>query len=390
MEPVPELIRLSTRAPLVEIDTGGRFARRHWLATGYAEVRAILGDERFSMLPPEDGGNGAGARTEVGNLRQYDAPEHTRLRKMLTPEFTLRRIRRLEPLVEEIVADRLDALEQAGQPADLVRHFAWPIPGLVGCALLGVPRDDAAELARNWNISRTGSAFGRGIRERDRDRDRDRQRAAGNAYMTYMARLVRQRRSGPGDDLLSGLIREHGADLTDAELTGIAASLMGSGLEDIGGMLGLAPLALLFHPDQLALLLERPELIDQAVEELIRYISSVSNATPRTALADVPLAGQVIKAGDMVICSLLAVSRAPLSGTPADTLDITRDNSGHMAFGHGIHRCLGASLARMELRIAIPALLRRFPGLRPAVPPEEIRYRTSTPTYGVDELPVAW
>ncbi|MFK4071530.1 cytochrome P450 [Streptomyces sp. NPDC029674] len=386
MEPVPELTELSARTPLVELDTGGRTPARHWLATGYDEVRAVLGDDRFSMLPLDDGRGGGKPQIEVGNLRQYDPPEHTRLRKMLTPEFTLRRIRRLEPFIEEIVAHCLDALEGAGQPADLVRHFAWPIPGLVGCALLGVPRDDAAELARNLNISRTGTGFGRHTSREERER----QRAAVNAYMVYMGRLVRQKRRDPGDDLLGMVIGRHGAELTDEELTGMAAAIMGSGLEDIGGMLGLGPLALLDHPDQLALLRERPELIGSAVEELIRHVSSVQNATPRTALVDVTVGGHLIRAGESVICSLLAVSRTPVDGVPQDTLDITRDNSGHLAFGHGVHHCLGAVLARVELRIAIAALFHRFPKLSVAVPAEEIRFRTWTPNYGIDELLVRW
>ncbi|MEU5687598.1 cytochrome P450 [Streptomyces venezuelae] len=391
IEPVPELVELGAHTPLVELDTGGRAPSRHWLATGYDEVRAVLGDDRFSMLPADDGRTGGKRQIEVGNLRQYDPPEHTRLRRMLTPEFTMRRIRRLEPFIEEIVEHCLDALEGAGRPADLVRHFAWPIPGLVGCALLGVPRDDAAEIARNLNISRTGTGFGRHTSREERER----QRAAVNAYMTYMNRLVRQKRRDPGDDLLGMLIRRHGDDLTDEELAGMSAAIMGSGLEDIGGMLGLGPLALLEHPDQLALFQDRPDLLDSAVEELIRYVSSVQNATPRTALEDVTVGGQLIRAGESVICSLLAVSRdpaggAPSNGVPQGTLDITRDNSGHLAFGHGVHHCIGAVLARVELRIAIPALLRRFPELTLAVPAEEIRFRTWTPNYGVDELLVRW
>ncbi|MEV7194403.1 cytochrome P450 [Streptomyces sp. NPDC093510] len=386
IEPVPELTELSVRTPLVELDTGGRAPARHWLATGYDEVRAVLGDDRFSMLPSDDGRGGGKPQIEVGNLRQYDPPEHTRLRKMLTPEFTLRRIRRLEPFIEEIVAHCLDALEGAGRPADLVRHFAWPIPGLVGCALLGVPRDDAAELARNLNVSRTGTGFGRHTSREQRER----QRAAVNAYMIYMGRLVRQKRRDPGDDLLGMLIQRHGTELTDEELTGMAAAIMGSGLEDIGGMLGLGPLALLENPDQLALLQERPELMASAVEELIRHVSSVQNATPRTALVDVTVGGHLIRAGESVICSLLAVSRTPVNGVPQDTLDITRDNSGHLAFGHGVHHCLGAVLARVELRIAIAALFHRFPELSVAVPAEEIRFRTWTPNYGIDELLVRW
>ncbi|MEV5976567.1 cytochrome P450 [Streptomyces sp. NPDC052114] len=385
IEPMPELATITTESPLVQVDAAGPFSGWHWLATGYDEVRAVLSDDSFSMLPPPTQMNSAAGHVEIGNLLQYDPPDHTRLRKMLAPEFTLRRIRRLEPFVAEIVADCLDALESAGQPADLMRTFALPVPGLVGCALLGVPRDDAADLARNFSSSRQAAGD-----QRTDPRERERQRAAGNAYVMYMRRLVRQKRRDPGDDLLGMLIRDHGDSITDEELTGTAATLLGSSIENVGGMLALAPLALFQYPDQLALFLERPELTDQAVEELLRYVSSVPNAIPRYALKDVRVGEHTIRRGELVMCSMLAVNRAGLPGVSQDTLDITRDSSGHVAFGHGIHHCLGASLARLELRIGLPALLHRFPGLRLAVPPEQLRYRTWTPNYGVDELPVAW
>ncbi|WP_030775360.1 cytochrome P450 [Streptomyces sp. NRRL S-920] len=386
IEPMPELASISARTPLVRVDAEGSFSGWHWLATGFDEVRAILSDDhRFSMIPPPTQMHGAAGRVEIGNLLRYDPPEHTRLRKMLVPEFTVRRIRRLEPFVTEIVTDCLDALELAGPPADLMPTFALPIPGLVGCALLGVPRDDAADLARHF-VSTSSAATD----HRTDPRERERMRAAGNAFVTYIRRLVRQKRRDPGDDLLGMLIREHGTDVTDDELTGIAATLLGSSIENVGGMLALAPLALLQYPDQLALFLDRPELTDQAVEELLRYVSSVPNSIPRYALKDVRVGEHVIRTGEVVMCSLLAVNRAQLPGVPQDTLDITRDSSGHMAFGHGIHHCLGASLSRLELRIALPALLRRFPGLRLTVPAEQLRYRTWTPNYGVDVLPVVW
>jgi cytochrome P450 len=383
---MPELADISTQTPLVRVDANGSFSGWHWLATGFDEVRAILSDDhRFSMLPPPTQMHSAAGHVEIGNLLQYDPPDHTRLRKMLVPEFTVRRIRRLDPFVAEIVADCLDALELAGSPADLMRTFALPIPGLVGCALLGVPRDDAADLARNFTSSRAAATD-----QRTDPRERERLRAAGNAYVTYMRRLVKQKRRNPGDDLLGMLIREHGTNITDEELTGTAATLLGSSIENVGGMLALAPLALFQYPDQLALFLERPDLTDQAVEELLRYVSSVPNSIPRYALKDVRVGEHVIRTGEVVMCSLLAVNRSQLPGVPQDTLDITRDSSGHMAFGHGIHHCLGASLARLELRIGLSALLHRFPGLRLAVPPEQLRYRTWTPNYGLDELPVAW
>ncbi|WP_223778406.1 cytochrome P450 [Streptomyces sp. 135] len=340
IEPMPELADISARTPLVRVDAQGAFAGWHWLATGFDEVRAILSDDhRFSMIPPPTQMHGAAGRVEIGNLLRYDPPEHTRLRKMLVPEFTVRRIRRLEPFVTEIVDDCLDALELAGPPADLMPTFALPIPGLVGCALLGVPRDDAADLARHF-VSTSAAATD----HRTDPRERERMRAAISLVTRTQAPRRTDHRSSPHRT-------------SDWHLPRTCWPW-------------------------------RPA--PTTVEELLRYVSSVPNSIPRYALKDVRVGDQVIRTGEVVMCSLLAVNRAQLPGVPHDTLDITRDSSGHMAFGHGIHHCLGASLSRLELRIALPALLRRFPGLRLTVPAEQLRYRTWTPNYGVDVLPVVW
>ncbi|QEU89997.1 cytochrome P450 [Streptomyces kanamyceticus] len=377
MDPVPELALMSRDTPLVEFDVPGT-SERTWLAVGNDVVRAVLGDaDRFSSLPPADTDTDSRRLVQPGNLLQYDPPDHTRLRKMQTPEFTGRRMRRLEPMIEEIVADHLDALERAGQPADLIRHFAAPIPSLVGCLLFDIPRDDHAELARNLDISRTDV------------HSRERRMAAGKAYMAYMGKFIKRKRRRPGDDLISALIKEYGTELTDDELAGTVATLLAPSVLNVGGTLGLSILALLRHPDQLARFRERPELTENAVEELTRY-TSVTAASPRTALEDVTLAGQLIKAGDVVICSLFAANRARCPGAPTDDLDLTREDTSHVAYGHGIHHCLGAPLARLTLRIALPALLHRFPALRLAVPPEELRYKAPTGIYGVETLPVAW
>ncbi|MFF4546891.1 cytochrome P450 [Streptomyces sp. NPDC001435] len=375
MDPLPGLRRMAEKTPVLE-DSGSGF--HDWVVSGREEVRAVLGDaERFSNRPPEASASLA-RRTQSGNLLQYDPPEHTRLRQMLTPEFTVRRMRRMEPLIERIVEDRLDVMERAGQPADLMRHFARPVPGLVGCALFGVPRDDQAELARNLDLSRSAN--------------RTRQQAAAKAFESYMGRLVAQKRRDPGaaDDQLSMLLREHGDELTDEELIGICASEMAAGWENSAGMLGLGTLALLAHPEQFELLREKPELMDQAVEELLRYVSVIPVASPRTALEDVRIGDQVIKAGDSVICSLFAANRAQPGEEDQDGFDITREHPNHLAFGHGIHFCVGAALARLNLRIAFAALVRRFPELRLAVPRQELRFKPLAPQYGVETLPVVW
>lgn len=374
LDPLPELTGLSARAPLTRTDlTDDPSTGTGWLVTGHDEVRAVLGDtERFSTRLPSDTGRPA----QVGNLVQYDPPDHTRLRQLLAPEFTVRRMRGLEPAVDRIVEDCLDSLEKAGRTADFMRHVAWSVPGLVMCELFGVPRDDRAELARLLKVGRP--AF----------RGRRAQVTAGGAYLAYMGRLVARKRREPGDDLLGRVVREHGAEVSDEELVGLGAFVMGSGVENVAAMLGLGILALLEHPGQLELLRARTELTDRAVEELIRYLSVIPTATPRTAREDVTLGGQVIKAGDRVACSLIAANRGTPEGT-ADRLDITRDAASHVALGHGIHYCIGASLVRMELRSAYPAVLRRFPALRLAVAPEEIQFRPQAP-YGVETLPLTW
>ncbi|UXY31774.1 cytochrome P450 [Streptomyces sp. HUAS TT20] len=374
VDPVPELCRMAARTPLVRDDGPGA---NDWVVSGREEARAVLGDaQRFTTRPPAETAEASRRLVEPGNLLQYDPPEHTRLRQMLTPEFTVRRMRRMEPLIERIVEDRLDVLERAGKPADLMRHFARPVPGLVGCALVGVPRDDQAELARTLDIRSSG----RGKKNIQ----------AMKAFNAYMVRMVAQRRRAPGDDLLSMLILGHGEDLDDRELGGVCASLVAGGFENAAEMLALGTLVLLEHPDQLQLLRKQPELTDGAVEELLRHVSVVSTASPRTALADVPMGDQVIKAGDLVDVSLFAANRIQPPGAPPDRFDITREQTNHLAFGHGIHFCVGAALARMELRIAYAALLRRFPDLRLAVPPGELRFRPLAPQYGLEVLPVTW
>ncbi|MEU7575987.1 cytochrome P450 [Streptomyces sp. NPDC041068] len=370
---MPKPLKDPDQAPLVETVVPGT-SDRAWIANGYDEVRAILSDDRFSTMPPADTAEASRRLLQPGNLLQYDPPEHTRLRRMLTAEFTLRRVRELEPLVEGIVKDRLDALEGAGQPVDLVQHFVWPTTSLIGCAMLGIPRDDQAELARHLDTNRVDNP------------DREQRDMAGTAYLVYLGKLMRQKRRDPGDDLLGRLIRKHGTNLTEGELTGTAATLLASLIPITGGTLGLGLVGLLENPDQLAVLIERPELIDHAVEEVIRSVTIIPHASPRTAKEDVTIGDHVIKSGEFVACSLLEANGTRLPGEPQDTLDITRDNSGHMAFGHGLHYCLGASLARMELRVAISELLRRFPKVRLAVERDELRFTAKS----VESLPVAW
>lgn len=376
--PLPELSRMSLETPLaVLIDPAGN-SHLHWLATGRDEVRAVLGDpKRFSSHPPADDDKESIELIQAGNLLQYDPPEHTRLRQLLAPEFTVRKMRGLAPVVENIVTERLDAVQAAGPPADLVKQFALPISAQVACVFIGVPRDDRAMLGRRLDIMS------------DDRRGREQKVAAEKALAAYMIRLVSQKRRDTGQDLLSSLIRRSDSGVSDEELAGVGESLM-IAWTNLDRMLGLGILALLDRPDQLALLRARPELIDQAVEELLRYISIVPGVSPRTAMEDVPLADKVIKVGEVVTCSVLAANRAHTSGGLGDDLDITREVTSHLAFGHGIHYCLAAPLAREVLRISYLMLLGRFPDLRLAVSRDELQFRSSAPNYQVETLPVVW
>jgi cytochrome P450 len=358
-----------------------------WLVTRHADVKEVLADAaRFSVAGPRpfeevDGARMSAeerARLRAGNLLGFDPPEHTRLRRMLTPEFTVRRMRRLEPRIVEIVEAHLDAMEQAGPPADLVADFALPVPSLVICELLGVPYAD-----REAFQSRTARQLDLSIPVPER-------LELGRRSRAYMAELVARAQAAPGDDMLGMLVREHGDELTTDELVGIAGLLLVAGHETTSNMLALGTLALLRHPEQLALVRDDPQRVPPAVEEMLRWLAIVHSGIPRTTTVDVELAGQVIPAGSLLVLALAAANRDPALLADPDRLDVTRDAAGHVAFGHGVHHCLGAPLARMEMRVAFPALLRRFPGLALAVPFDEVGFRAYHFVYGVHALPVRW
>ncbi|MEV4315344.1 cytochrome P450 [Actinocrispum sp. NPDC049592] len=376
-DPVAGLVRLREERPVTPVQLP--WGAKGWLVTRYDDVRQVLGDAaRFRNAPGDDRPvlrPGQSARN--GFLLHYDPPDHGTLRRMLTPEFTVRRIRRLQPRIEAIVADHLDAMEAGGNSADLVKAFALPIPSLVICELLGVPYADREEFQRNSSI-RLNLA-----------RPMDERIAALEASHRYMAELVAEQRKDPGEDMIGMLVREHGDEIDDTELTGIADLLLIAGHETTSNMLALGTMTLLNHPDQ-ADLVRSGEHVDDAVEELLRYLAIVHTVTPRTTAEEVVLSGQRIPAGEVLLCSLPAANRDPSVAEDPDTFDLFRKVSAHMAFGHGIHHCVGAPLARMEMRTAYPALLRRFPALRLAIPFEEVPFRSYSVVYGVESLPVTW
>ncbi|XVQ89227.1 cytochrome P450 [Microbispora siamensis] len=375
-DPVAELGRIRSEQPVLPMRMPD--GSTVWLVTRYDDVRAVLGDAaRFS----NDFANviAAGANQEdPGGLGFRDPPEHTRLRRLLTPEFTMRRLRRLDGGIRKIVDDHLDAMELAGREADLVQSFALPIPSLVVCELLGVPYADRSDFLRmsadRFDLSAGPEASIQAV----------------NDSITYLTDLVAKERANPGDSLLGTLLREHGDEVSDRELAGLADGLLTGGHDTSTSMLALGTLWLLGNPEHAALVRETDDHVDQVVEELLRYLTVVQVAFPRFAREDLVLAGQPIAKGQMVLCSLTAANRDPALGTNMDRAVPGRKVSPHVAFGHGIHRCIGAPLAQMEMRIALPALLRRFPGLHLAVPFEQLAFREISIVYGLDALPVAW
>lgn len=360
-----------------------RYADGHlgWLVTRHATARAVLADPRFSsryelMHPPVpiEGLTGPMPPAPVGDIIGLDAPDHTRYRRLLTGRFTVRRMRQLADAVRQFTDECLDAMETAGPPVDLVETFARPVPALMICELLGVPYAD-----RERFQGQVATIF-------DQSADPEGRETAYLALLQYLSELVLAKRAEPTDDLLSDLTT---ADLNDEELAGLGGMLLAAGLDTTANMLGLGTFALLSNPDQLGALRADPTLAEQAVEELLRYLS-VADPLPRSALEDVEVEGQLVKAGEMVTVSVQVTNRDPHKFPDPDRLDLHRKAAGHLAFGHGAHQCLGQQLARVEMTVAFPALLARFPSLRLAVPPQEVPLRDRANIYGVVRLPVTW
>ncbi|MEU8326057.1 cytochrome P450 [Nonomuraea sp. NPDC048881] len=379
-DPPKELVEAREHGPISRFP----FADGHqgWLVTGYDLARSILADPRFSSRkelmshhPTIDYGDIEVPPAPPGEFLLMDDPQHSRYRKPLVGKFTVRRMRLLTERVEQITAEHLDAMEQAGPTADLVTAFAKPIPAIVICELLGVPYEDRDRFQENIDKFLGGEAGDEELI------------AAYLATQKYLAELVAAKRAHPTDDVLSDLLD---SDLTDEELQGMALILLSAGFDTTANMLALGTFALLQNPDQLAALRADPTLADQAVEELLRYLS-VAKQFYRVALEDVELAGQTVKAGTMVLLSLNTANRDPERFPDPHTLDLRRQDGGHLAFSHGIHQCLGQQLARVEMRVAFPALLGRFPTLRLAVPADQVALRPeSADIYGVKSLPVTW
>ncbi|GII95635.1 cytochrome P450 [Sinosporangium siamense] len=352
-----------------------------WLVSRYDLVRGVLADTRWS--------SGVGNKDESamtfgdvagppGMFISQDPPEHTFYRRMLTGKFTLARMNRLRPRIEQIVTEQLDELERMPRPADLVQGFALPVPSLVICELLGVPYDQRDKFQRTSAILLSLTATPEEMLEAQRE------------FIEFLSGFVAEQRVKPDDALIGDLIRDHGDELSDDEIVQIALLLLVAGHETTANMIGLGVLLLLRHPDQAALVREGGEATKGAVDELMRYLSIVDQVMVRRATETLPLHNRTAKEGDYVLLSLASANRDPQLCADPDRFDVTRPKVPHVAFGFGPHQCLGQNLARLELEIAYSAVLRRFPDLALAVPLEEVPFRTDMAIYGVHKLPVTW
>jgi cytochrome P450 len=357
--------------------------RPAWVVSRYQDIRAALVDPRLSAdtIPDSIMPADHDADTAVMFARTDD-PEHHRLRRMMTRDFTFRRADGMRPQIQGIVDRYLDEMIGNGPPADLVRDFALPVPSLVIALMLGVPSADLEQFHRNTTI---------GLDTRSSDEEKAQ---AFGAMFTYIRELVDLKERHPGDDLISRLVTDYVAtgqlNRETAAING--AIMMQAGHETTANMIGLGTVALLQHPDVFARLGETDDqaVIANIVEELMRYLTIVHSQVDRVAIEDLTIGGQLIHAGDMLVMNLPAGNWDTEFVDHPETLDVDRNARGHLGFGYGVHQCIGQNLARVEMQIAFATLARRLPGLRLAVPPDELRFKGESGIYGMRELPVTW
>ncbi|MEE1749818.1 cytochrome P450 [Streptomyces sp. NPDC007076] len=351
-----------------------------WLVTRYADARLVLGDQRFSRAAAashDEPRQSEGQRD--GGILGMDPPDHTRLRSLVAKAFTVRQVEKLRPQVRELTAALLDEMETAGPPADLVDLFALPLPVAVICRMLGVPTEDRPRF-RVWSDDALSTSS---LTAEEFDASRAELRA-------YMAGLIDQHRQAPQDDLMTALIeaRDDGDRLSELELIDLCVGILVAGHETTASQIPNFVLTLLDHPDQLARLRAEPELVPNAVEELLRFVPLGSGAgQPRYATEDIEVGGTLVRAGSPVLVAVGAANRDALRFSAPGVLDIAREGNQHLGFGHGVHHCLGAPLARLELQEALSALITRFPELRLA---GDVTWKSEMLVRGPRVMPVEW
>ena len=382
MPPVYEELRQSCPVAHVKLPSGDE----GYVVTRYDDVRTVLSDGRFSRAATTEPGAPQLSSTPplAGGLFTMDPPEHTRLRKLVSREFTARRVQNLRPRIQELTDGLLDAMERQSPPVDLNTELAFPLPVMVICELLGVPFEDRDRF-RGWSdafVSLTSHTPEETAAQR-------------SSMIEYLTALVQRKREEPTDDLVGALVsaRDEDGKLSEHELITMIITLLVAGHETTVSMIGTCVLTLLRHPEHLAALREHPEHLDHAVEELLR-INPIGDGGPlRITLEDVELGGRLIPKGSAVLAAICSANQDPDHFTEGatGTFDPARPSAtGHMAFGHGPHFCIGSALARAELQIVIGSLLRRFPALRLAEDVSELRMTTGMMVHGLTRLPVTW
>lgn len=358
-----------------------------WLVTGYEAIRSLFADGRASVddrkpgYPHWNEGMLATVHKRSRSVFTSDAEEHTRFRRMLSRPFTFKRVEALRPAVQRITDEHIDAILVGPKPADLVEGLALAIPSLVISEMLGVPYEDAEffQTQANRGMSRYASA-------------EDAAQGAG-ALAKYLADLVRSKIGNPSEDLVSDLAeRVKSEEISVREAAQLATGVLIAGHETTAGQLGVSIVALLEHPGQAALLRDAddPKVIAGAIEELLRYVSIIQTGQRRIAVEDIEVGGELIRAGEGIILDVAPANWDTRQFPEPDRLDLTRDDGPHVGFGYGTHQCVGQELARMELQIVLPTLLRRIPTMRLAVPLDELPFKHDALAYGLYELPVTW
>jgi cytochrome P450 len=352
-----------------------------WIVSRYQDIRAALVDPRLSADTLSNLIRPSSEESTPVIFARIDDPEHHRLRRMMTSQFTFRRTEAMRPQIQELVDHYLNKMIDAGPPADIVRDFALPVPSLVIALLLGVPLEDLELFQHNTSVGLDVNST-------------EEQRVQGFAEMYgYIQELVARKAREPGDDLISRLVTDYVAtgqlDHDTVAVNGVI--MMQAGHETTANMISLGTVALLEHPDVFERLGQTDDtaVIAHAVEELLRYLTIVHAQVDRIATEDLTIAGQLIRAGDRLLMNLPAGNWDSEFVDSPEKLDIQRNARGHLAFGYGTHQCIGANLARVEMQVAFATLARRLPGLQLAVPPDELRFKQAD-IYGMKELPVTW
>ncbi|MBB5800817.1 pentalenolactone synthase [Saccharothrix ecbatanensis] len=372
----PRLRELQSRGSVHRVRTA--VGDEAWLVTGHADVRRLLDDDRLgrSHPAPETAARTGESALFGGPLGDFgtEQADHARMRSLLQPHFSPRHMKALRSRVEALTTGLLDEVDEHGSPADLHAAVAVPLPILVICELLGVPYEDREEF-RAWTADAANT----------RDRTRS-ERGLGELF-AYGLKLVAHKRTDPDDDVISRLCATEG--VSDAEAAGLSMALLFAGHETTVVQIGLGALLLLTNPEQWHALVDRPDLVPNAVEEILRAPGK-GGGIPRYARTDLEIDGVAVKAGELVLLDNGAANHDPTVFTDPDRLDITRPATAHLTFGHGARYCIGAPLARIELQVVFSQLVRRFPTLRLTVSVEELRMRRDVLTGGLAELPVRW